>query len=390
MTPATLVRRALRRRWREALALVLGVALGTGLVVALLVLRVDLEQRTAQAPVSLVVGAPGSSLQLVLSELLFVDEPAGRIPRSILSELREHPSTRAALPVARGDGFRGYPVVATEPALVRQGWASLRKGRVFAGAPREVVIGDDVARALDLRCDDRIELGHGREESAHAEVELWVVVGILAPTGGAIDRALFVDLEAFYAVPDHEAVVAREGESLTAVWLVPKGGMHRALLASALRGRRDVTLAEVDRELTRLRRVVGRFDRLMLAIAGLSLVVALLGVAVAQHQAARSRRRELALLRAVGAGRRLVYGMVVAEAALVCAAGAGLGLGLGYAMVGGAGTWFETQVGFRPELHWTTEALGVLFAVVATGALAGAAAARGVYGLDVVSALEEG
>lgn len=389
MTLFGLVRRALRRRQREGLALALGVALGTGFVVALLVLRADLERQTSRTVAPLVVGAPGSSLQLVLSELLFVDEPTGRIPRSVVAELRAHPSTRAALPVARGDAFHGYPVVATEPPLTDGTWASLREGRVFAGAAREVVVGAAVARALELRPEDRIELGHGREEAAHAGPELWTVVGVLAPTRGALDRALFIDLEAFYAVPEHRAVVARDGEGVTGVWLVPKAGMHHALLASALRGRQDLSVGEAEAELERLRRVMGRVDRLVLGLAGLSLLVALLGVAVSQHQAARARRRELALLRAIGAGRRFVYGLVVAEAAWICAMGAVLGLGLGYAVVGGAGAWFEAQIGFRPELRWSAESMLVALAVVVTGTLAGAVAARGVYGLDVPSALDD-
>lgn len=389
MTLYGLVRRALRRRRREGLALALGVALGTGLVVALLVLRADLEQRTARAVAPLVVGAPGSPLQMVLSELLFVDEPAGRIPRTVLAELRAHPSTRVALPVARGDAFHGYPVVATEPSVTDGTWASLREGRVFAPAAREVVVGAAVARALDLRPDDRVELGHGREEAAHAEPELWLVVGVLAPTGGAVDRALFIGLEAFYGVPDHRAVVAREGESLTAVWLVPKAGMHHALLTGALQGRQDLTVAEAEVELGRLRRVMGRVDRLVLGLAGLSLLVALLGVAVSQHQAARSRRRELALLRAIGAGRRFVYGLVLAETAWICALGATLGLALGHALVWLGGTWFEAQIGFRPELRWNHESVLVAVAVIVTGTLAGALAARGVYGLDVPAALDD-
>lgn len=391
MSPMKLVGRSLRRRWRDALALALAVALGVALAVVVVILREDLARRVGHGPAPLVVGPPGSSLQVVLSEVLFIDTSAGRLPRELLAELSGHPSTRSAVPLARGDAFRGYPVIATEAELFDGTWpAKLVRGRAFHPHQCEVVLGAEVARELDLRPRDRIELGHGAEEAAHADAQLWTVVGVLNPGGGALDRALFIDLGAFYEVPDHRAVIAAEGEGLTGIWLVPKGGMHRALLASSLRGRSDLTVAETDVELGRISRAMGRLDRWLIAVAGLAVLVALLGVVVAQHQSARARRRQLALLRALGAGRRFVYGLVVTEAAIVCGAGAVLGCLGGYLAIWALGSRFVAQIGVAPQLVWVDDVASIALAVTMIGALAGAWAARGVYALDVPEALDEG
>ncbi|MEM1417713.1 MAG: hypothetical protein AAGH15_22635, partial [Myxococcota bacterium] len=119
MSTWELVLRGLRHR-RVATGLnALSVALGVALVCAFLVMQRAVHDRFAEPGrgYGLVVGAPGSALQLVLSAVFHMEESPGRVPLALWDELSAHPSAALVVPYAVGDSFRGFPVVATTDAF---------------------------------------------------------------------------------------------------------------------------------------------------------------------------------------------------------------------------------------------------------------------------------
>lgn len=432
MTPLGLVIRNLRLRLLASFLTMLGVALGVMLVSSILLLRADLEEHFLgpQAGYSLVVGAPGSALQLVLNTVYHLDQSPGLMPVSVWRELEAHPSTRLAVPYAVGDSFRGFRVVATTEVFFDPRFphpkAATTSGKFASGGPfvvdpeelaealeavgsrkgpghhdehehheNKAVVGSEVARALGVRVGDRIEPTHGvAGAEAHEHEALWDVVGVLKPSGTPVDRLVLISLDSFYRIPDHAegGRIPGTGEpGLSAVVLTPKGGMHKSILLGTLNKRTDIQIAAADREIRRLLSIVGRVDTLFLWVSVLVVLIAIMSVLVSIYATMRGRRREIATLRAIGAPRGLVFRVIAGEAAVVVTAGCVLGLVLGHVLVAAAAGYVHDAAGFSPNaLRFLWEELAVAAAVILAGCIAGTVPAASAYRTDVARALNPG
>jgi putative ABC transport system permease protein len=203
----TLALAYLRARFLASLLQVLLLAIGLAAIVVMLLVssqvadRVDRDTRG----IDLVVGAKGSPLQLVLSSVFHVDSPTGNIPYEQAMALRKHPLVRKAIPLALGDAWRGYRIVGTEHALVEHYGATLATGRLWADE-MQAVVGAEAARSggpggAPLKIGDTIVGSHGLVDGGTAHDEHpYEVVGILAPTGGVIDRLVLVSVETVWDV----------------------------------------------------------------------------------------------------------------------------------------------------------------------------------------------
>ena len=434
-----LVIRNLRLRAVSSSLTALSVALGTMLVTAILILQASLTQHY-EGPgrgYSIVVGAPGSALQLVLNAIYHVDDAPGLMPMRVWWELAEDDSVALAVPYAVGDSFRGYRVVATSDAFFDRrapqpagaGSEKLADGRPFRfdrhrldvvlkglGAslgpdptpserpdahpedghsprgPFEAVVGAEVARALGIRVGDQIEPSHGVEGArVHEREHLWEVVGILKPTDTAVDRLVLIPLDSFFSIEDHRAGALLPGTTepgLSAVLVFPRPGVHKVMLLSRLNRRPEIQVADVHEEVRHLFEIVGSVDVLFLLVSILVVVVGVLSVLVALYNSMNERKREVAILRAIGAPRRWVLGSVVLEAALITALGAAIGVGLGHALVAATAGRVEATAGFRPSaLTFVPAELAVIGSVVVAGALAGIWPAWKAYATDVADNL---
>ncbi|MSR74113.1 MAG: ABC transporter permease [Planctomycetes bacterium] len=425
MTLLTLVRRGIAQRRLSSVLTALSAGVGVALVVAILLLRASLEKHFMEPGrgYSLVVGPPGSRLQLVLNSVYHLDRSSGLVPWSVYEELKAHPSVRLAVPYAVGDSFRGYRVVGTTEALFDAafphpagiGAAKLAAGRPFvcdadalahaiadmrsgAGAAHdhghdhaEAVIGAEVAEALDIGVGALIEPTHGVEGGKeHKDEHLWTVVGVLKPTGTPVDRVVFIDLASFYAIPDHAGgVIGSNSEvGLSSILLFPKPGIHKALLLPRLMNRSEFGVAEVAAELQTLFHIVGRVDSIYLITAALVTVLGVISIMVAIYNSMAARKREIAILRAVGAHRRTVFGVVVLEAVVITFVGALAGLIGGHVLVLlGAGA-VQSAAGFAPQagVLWLQEG-ALLLLVTLLGACAGVVPALHAYREDIATGL---
>jgi putative ABC transport system permease protein len=427
-----LVRRNLRRQRVSASLTALNVALGALLVSVVLLLRSATAGAFLQPSrgFSLVVGPKGSRLELVLNAIFQLAQSPGLLSYGVFEELESHPSVQLAVPYAVGDTLRGFRVIGTTDAFFDprfpypsaatpeqklQSGRPLRSDRAALhlalaalapaagggalsaeeGAPAgadEAVVGAGVAAALDVRVGDRIEPTHGIEAGgvAHRERRLWQVVGVLARTGTPLDEVVLINLDSFFRIADHSGGVVPETNEpgLSAVLLFPRPGVHKAMLLSQLNKRSSLQVADVDAEVRALLSIVGNVDRIFFAIAVLVVVVGVVSVAVALYNTLGARRRELAILRILGARRRTVFGILVGEAALVSALGGGVGIAGGHLMVAAASGLVERSAGFRPSalVFLPEEALAYLL-VIAAGALGGLLPGVEAYRTDVASTL---
>src|SRR5262245_21620718 len=242
-----IVRNVLQHRLSAGLTLS-NVALGALLLSVILLLRSETE-RSFLGPsrgYSLVVGPPGSRLELVLSTVFQMGQSPGLLAYEAFEELEQNPATELAVPYAVGDSFRGFRVVGTTEAFFAPRFpqpaaadtaGKLRAGRPFhvdrsalrrqlgaiasgekldaveeGSATREAVLGASVARRLGIQLGDQIEPTHGVDGggTAHEHELLWTVVGILAPSATPVDELVLINLDSFFRIADHRGGVIPE------------------------------------------------------------------------------------------------------------------------------------------------------------------------------------
>jgi len=401
-----LVRRNLSQHRVSSGLTAMNVALGALLVSVVLLLRSATAGAFLQPSrgYSLVVGAPGSRLELVLNTIFQLGQSPALLAFDVFSELERHPSTQLAVPYAVGDTFRGFRVVGTteaffdprfpypkaespraklasgrplrsNPEALRAALAALvapaaaRHDATPAEAANEAVVGAAVAAALDVRVGDRIEPTHGIEGGgiAHRERQLWEVVGVLERTQTPVDDLVLINLDSFYRIGDHAGGVVPETNQpgISAVVLFPKPGVHKALLLSQLAKRTTLQVADIDAEVRALLALVGNVDRVFFAIAVLVVLV--------------------------GARRRTVFGILIGEAGLLSALGGAVGIAAGHLVVALSAGAVERSAGFRPPalVLLPEEALAYVLVVVA-GALGGLLPAVQAYRTDVAARLAKG
>ena len=344
--------RYLRFRWLVSLLTMAGIALGVALVCAVLALRHQSEQALSREAglYDLVVGGKGSPLQLVLSSVYHLDSPTGNLPYSDYQRLHRDPRVLWAAPIGLGDNYAGYRIIGTEshffdlPSREGRPFFQFDQGRAFQDR-FEVVLGSQVAKASRLAIGDSFAGTHGLVNVPGGEVHRdfpYRVSGILAPTGTAQDRAIFGTLESVWEIHETEDRLhsAIQGNALlkgkkqreaTAVLMRLKTPGLRLWMADEIQQYSDGIAAIPINEILRFQRgIIGPVQRALLIVAAAVVLVACLTVLTTLHQAAERRRRDIAILRSIGAVRSEVAALVFTEGLLLTGSGIALGLLLGH------------------------------------------------------------
>ncbi len=416
---------AARSSWnrRGTLALVMaGIALATALLLTLERLRTDIRASFSEAVsgTDLVVGARGGALPLVLQAVFRVGGVQQGVSMEALRAVAQHRAVAWWVPLALGDSHRGRPVLGSTPAYFEHFLYGDRQplrfgqGRAFAGTLDglyEAVLGAEVARALGYRLGERITLTHGLaaapgELAAEHADKPFTVVGILAPTGTPVDRTVHVSLQAITAIhldwsggaplpglriaPEQARKFDLEPKQVTAALF---GLKSRAAVFNVQRFINQHPVEPLQAvlpgvALDELWQAVGLGERALLAISGLVALVSLAGLVAVVLAGLNERRRELAVLRAVGAGPPQVLLLLAAEGLLVTLAGALLGALAAVAAVWGAGPWLQQQFGIALQAGAPTAGQWALFgAVLASGMLAALVPGWRAYRLSLADGL---
>ena len=420
MSDLSIVLRSLAVRRFSTTAVVLLVAMSAGLLLAILSLRTAgaraFERGTGNA--HLLVSRDGSPLVSVLNGLFYANPPRAPIEEAKVNELRASFPWAMFVPTAIGDSYRDFPVIATttefftkfEPAL-DEPWG-FAAGRAF-DKNFEVVIGSAVARETRMPIGSKIVFTHGshlsREDGGPAiephvhEEYAFTVVGILEPTGSPHDRALFCSLESSWIMHAHDRF-EREGrhklvtaDDLEEQDRVVTGILLRlpsrdpnsappALVSQYDKLRRDssLTVALPANEVQRLFGIVASLDVIFIAMAAATLVFAAAAILLSMINSMAERRRQVAILRVLGASRARIFWLVLTESTVIGLAGSLAGILLCVVVLFIASRWMLGEHGIliAPQLDPRSTVL-VAMATTLLAALAGLAPAVLAYRTSV-------
>ncbi len=403
----------LHKPWNTTLSLVLA-ALGAGLVSLLLLLNHQVQEQFDRnlAGIDLVIGAPGSPLQTILSSMYHIDNPTGNIPiKEVKAFLNpRHPMIEKAVPLSLGDRFGSYRIVGTTHDFLSLYNLELKDG-ILWNEPLEVVAGATVAQVKGLKIGDTFQGGHGgADHESHFKI-----VGLLQPSGSVADQLLLTANASLWVVHEHgkeeehnsddesehnhdhghtpvfdQPLYTYEDMDVTSVLCVFKG-KRAFLLMQAINDNPALQAASPAYEINRLYEMMGSGERILRLLAFVIIIVSALSIFISLYANLEERKYELALMRVMGASRSKLFLMLVFEGTLLAFAGALLGLALSHLGMSFVGQWLEDAYRYTfSAKEFLKEELWLVLGAVALGALAALFPAWRAWQTDIHETLSEG
>ena len=406
---------SLRNRALTAFLTVLAIAFSVMLLLGVEKVRTGARQSFADtiSGTDLIVGARSGSIQLLLYSVFRIGNATNNMTWQSYDDIAKRPEVAWIVPMSLGDSHRGFRVLGTTPAYFEH--YKYRQGQVlkFAGGKPfadlfDAVLGADVAAALGYRVGDPIIVAHGLGSVAFVEHDdkPFRVAGILEKTGTPVDRTVHVSLEAIEAIHvDWQSGARNPNESVTAddarkMDLKPKAvtaalvGLKSKLAAfnlqRAINEYRAEPLSAIlpGAALQELWGLVGTAETALAAVSAMVVVTALLGMVTMILTTLNERRREMAILRSVGARPSTILGLMTAEAGVLTAAGVALGLVLLYSALILLQPYVDRVYGLHLNIdapktsEWLT-----LGAIILGGVLAGLIPAVRAYRMSVADGM---
>ncbi|MEM7379351.1 MAG: FtsX-like permease family protein [Pseudomonadota bacterium] len=394
--------KSLLNRRATALLTALSMGISVMLLVSVEKIRVDAKANFARtiSGTDLIVGARAGPVNLLLYTVFRLGNPTGGVRWSSYQDLKNHPAVDWTVPLSLGDSHRGYRVLGTSVEY----FDLYRFGRdqqirfadgVRFDSPLDVVLGSEVADTLGYEVGHSIVVSHGLGGagiSAHDD-KPFTVVGVLAATGTPIDRTLHVSLEGIEAIhigwvngvrvagaPQNAPIP--EPEAITGFLVGMKSRIKTFAFQRHVNDYTDDVLMAIIPGLTlqSLWATLSGVERALLAMSALVVIASLLGMLTVLLAGIHERRREIALLRAMGTPASHVFKLLCGESMLLGAVGVAVGLLLHYGAIALVAPWLLSAYGVVVTLGPpSASTLALLGAVVAGATVVGIAPAALAY-----------
>ncbi len=361
----------------------------------------------------LIVGARGGAVQLLLYSVFRMGDASNNLSWESYQAIARHPKVAWTVPMSLGDSHRGYRVLGTNGDYFEHYRYARKQALSFAqGTPfsdlYDAVLGAEVASALGYRLGDPIVLAHGASDVAFArhDDKPFRVVGILARTGTPVDRTVHVSLQGIEAIhvgwesgaparglsPSAERARTMDltPEAITAILVGLKSRIATFQVQRYVNDYRAEPLTAIlpGATLSQLWSLIGIAENALLIVSTFVVVVGLFGMLTAVLTSLNERRREMAILRSVGARPGHVFALVMGESGVLTLFGVALGFTLLHVLLFVAQPILENQFGISiaigaPSLY----EISLLGIICASGILIGAIPAYRAYKLSLADGL---
>jgi putative ABC transport system permease protein len=406
---------SLRNRWLTAALTVFAIAISIMLLLGVEKVRSGARQSFADtiSGTDLIVGARSGNIQLLLYSVFRIGNATNNITWASLQDIASLPEIAWVVPLSLGDSHRGFRVLGTTTDYFRHYRYRQAQGLAFrAGGPFsdlfDGVIGADVAASLGYRLGDRIVVSHGLGAVSFVEHDdkPFRVAGILEKTGTPVDRTVHVSLEAIQAIhvdwqsggripgqsisADQVRMMDLKPKAVTAALVGLKSRLATFRVQRAINEYKEEPLSAIlpGAALQELWGLVGTAETALKAVSTMVVATALLGMVTMILTTLNERRREMAILRSVGARPRTVLGLLVAEAGVLVGAGIVLGFVILYAAVLLLQPYVDASYGLHLPIERPKAAeLATLGAIAVAGCLAGLLPALRAYRLSLADGM---
>ncbi|MBS3797419.1 ABC transporter permease [Pseudoalteromonas sp. BDTF-M6] len=393
-----LASKSLLNRRASVLLSLLTIAISVMLLLTIERVRMQAKESFA-ATVSgtdLIVGARTGDIQLLLASVFRIGHMNNGVSWQSYQDISSKKGIKWVLPLSLGDTHKGYAVLGTSGDYFhyfqfgKKQHLSFSAGGPFAQA-NEVVLGAEVAKRLGYGLGDKIVVAHGMGKTSfhHHDDKPLVVVGILAATGTPVDKTLHVPLIAIDQLHGAEAVQVEHHEHSDheqhhqeADDLIGEPKQISAFLLGfdsplyTLQVRRNINNYQAEPlmaimpgvTLRELWGMLAMVEKLLLLFSVVVLVVSLLGMLTTLLANLSQRRRELAILRSVGAKPWHIFSLMSMESLLISLLGTTFGVALCYLLLALAQPQLQAQAGINIGLQGISRYELMLIAVIMAAA----------------------
>ncbi len=376
MAIARLAWKSLTNRKMTAFLTILTVAISVVLLLGVERIRTQAKSSFANtiSGTDLIVGARSGQVNLLLYSVFRIGNATNNIDWKSFEEFSQHRSVKWAIPISLGDSHKGFRVMGTNGSYFehykygKKQPLSFNKGEQFDEL-FETVIGSEVAKKLGYKIGSEIIIAHGISDvgfSRHDNLP-FRVVGILAPTGTPVDKTVHVSLEAIEAIhvgwesganlghnPDAETLKQREFEpqQITAFMLGLNSKIQTFALQRQINTYRSEPLSAIlpGIALHELWGMMSVAEQALMAVSVFVVVAGLLGMLSSLLTSLQERRREMAILRAMGARPKHIFALLISEASGLTFAGILLGIVFLYAILSIAAPMIQSYYGINIDL----------------------------------------
>lgn len=406
---------SLLNRWVTAILTVLAIAVSVMLLLGVEKVRTGARQSFADtiSGTDLIVGARSGSLNLLLYSVFRIGNATNNVTWKSYQDIAKMPEVSWIVPLSLGDSHHGFRVLGTNTDyFVHYKFRHGQSMTFSSGGPFrdlfDAVIGSDVAEALGYKVGDKVIVAHGVGNISFVEHEdkPFRISGILAKTGTPIDRTVHVSLEAIEAIHiDWQSGAPVPGQSVSADDVRKMDLTPRAITAAMVGLNSKLATFKVQRRindyqqeplsaimpgvaLQELWGLIGTAEMALSVVSAMVVATALLGMVTMILTTLNERRREMAILRSVGATPTTVLGLLAAEGGFLTLGGVVFGtIGL-YGALYLARPFIDRTYGLslaidppRPD-EWVK-----LVLIVAAGFLAGLLPAARAYRLSLADGM---
>ena len=396
MSLLQIVLRSLRQHMLSTVITAFSIALASGLLMSVWVVKDQARENFTGVDSGFdgVFGARGSKLQLVLNSIFHLEASPGNLTWERYELIANDRRVASAVPIAVGDNYKGYRLVGVTTNLFgieyREGkkYAVRAGGYLFNPERKQAVVGSFAAERLRLKVGDTFHPYHGLifdENQQHAET--YVVSGIMEPSNTPADRVIWIPIAGLQNMEGHKAETATD---VSAVLVKLRGSSSGMMMNQEfnLQGNVMTFAWPIADIMSKLFNKIAPVEMVLRAVALLVALVAAGSILASIYNSMNERRREIAILRALGARRSTIFAVVVLEAGGIAALGAAAGFGV-YFLIMSVAAWLIRQetgivlnpLELEPVMFWAPLAMLVL------GALAGVVPAAKAYRTDVAENL---
>ena len=415
MATFSLAWQSLLNRRSTALLTLISIALSVALLVGVERLRSEARASFANtlSGTDLIVGARSGPVQLLLYAVFRIGDATNNISWKSYQDIARLPRVAWTVPISLGDSHRGYRVLGTTTAYfehyryARDRQLKIDQGRQFSDL-YDVVLGAEVAEKLGYQLGDAIVVAHGASDVSFArhDDKPFHVAGILARTGTPVDRTLHVSLEAIEAIHvDWQRGAPMPGVRISAEQARKMDLRPKAITAALVGLKSKIATFQVQRAvneypteplsailpgvaLTQLWGLIGIAENALIIVSAFVVVVGLIGMLTALLMSLNERRREMAILRSVGARPGHLFALIMGEAGFLTLLGVLLGMALLYLMLLIGQPIVERQFGIFIAIGGLSQYEWILLsAVVGAGFLVGSIPAYRAYRLSLADGL---
>ncbi|MDE1462379.1 ABC transporter permease [Spartinivicinus poritis] len=338
----------------------------------------------------LIVGARTGPVQLLLYSVFRIGDATNNISWENYQHFANHKMVKWSIPFALGDSHKGYRVLGTNQTYFEHYRYGNKQPLILAQGKRftdlyDAVIGAEVAKKLGYQLGDQVVLAHGAGKTSFVkhDNQPFQIAGILAPTGTPVDQTIHVSLEAIEAIhlgwergtpsalaksitPDQARQLDLQPKTITAFLLGLKSKIGTFVLQREVnKFEQEPLLAIIPGvAITQLWQLIGTAEKALLVISAFVVVTGLIGMLTTILTSLSERRREMAILRSVGARPFHIFSLMISEAGLIAILGCLTGISFLYGLMAVAQPVFMELYGIHIQISFLTQHEIMLLSIV--------------------------